>query len=133
MKFLTLTDNVTIGISEADLEMGSSYKKHWPASQQILLPEECLIKNNRFVRPQGGDSVIGTIPDTSAPLDRFQFKANRYLGNRIVGGKNAFIPSSEGFEIQAYPAGWPAIRESITLKVLTPADVGPEWVRIKGL
>jgi len=133
VKFLTLADNVTIGITEADLEMGSSYKKRWPSSQQVLLPEECLIKNNRFVRPQGGDSVIGTIPDTAAPLNGFQFKANQYLGNRIVGGRNAFIPSSEGFEIQAYPAGWPAIRESITLKVLTPADVGPEWVRTKGL
>jgi len=57
VKDLTLTGNTIVGSIGPDLEMGSSYKKHWPESQQVLLPEECVIKNNRFVRAKGGASV----------------------------------------------------------------------------
>ena len=131
VKDLTLSDNVTVGISGADLEIGSAYKKHWPKSQQVLIPEECLIKNNRFVRPKGGDSVVGTIPDSSPPLDRFKFKPNQYLGNLLIGGRNAFASAAKGFQVQHYPGGWSAAQEAIKFKPLTPADVGPEWVRAR--
>ena len=33
---LTLSDNVMVGISGPDLEVGSSYKNHWPESQALI-------------------------------------------------------------------------------------------------
>ena len=130
-KDVTIIDNVMVGNTGPDLTVGSDYKKHWPASQQVLLPEECIIKNNRFVRPKGGDSVIGTIPDPKPPLDRFEFKPNHYEGNLLIGGKNAFAPAASGFQTERMPAGWSEASELARFKPLTPADVGPDWVRVK--
>ena len=125
---VTLVDNVMVGNSGPDLNIGSSYKSHWPESQQVLLPEDCLIKNNRFVRPRGGESIVGTIPDTAPPLDRFNFKPNHYKGNILEGGKNAYAPAAGGFTSREIPAGWSEAQETATLKPLTPDDVGPAWL-----
>lgn len=131
VKDLILSDNVIVGVSGADLEIGSAYKKHWPESQQILMPEGCLMKNNRFVRPAGGESVVGTVPDTIAPLDQFTFKPNQFVGNVLFGGKNSFAPASAGFTTQPYPGGWSEAQATLQFKPLTPADVGPEWLRAR--
>jgi len=125
---LVLADNVLVGISGPDLEIGSSYKGHWPESQQVLLPEECVIKNNRFVRPQGGVSVVVTAAERTAPLDRFNFKANAYTGNVLVGGGSIAEPARDGFATLPIPAGWVVAQESAALRPLTAADVGPAWV-----
>ena len=128
---VTIGENVLVGNSGADIEIGSGYKKHWPEQQDVLLPEACLIRNNRFVRPKGGDSVIGTIPDTSPPLGQFKFQPNQYIGNLIVGGVNAFAASAGGFKVQPCPAEWSEAQEISKFKPLSPADVGPEWLRDK--
>lgn len=125
---LTLADNVVVSSTGPDLEIGFGYKNHWPESQQILMPEECLIKNNRFMRPKGGQSVIGIIPDTSPPLDHFKFKPNQYVSNILMGGTNAYEPSATGFKQLAIPPNWSEKREPLATKPLTSADVGPDWV-----
>ena len=125
---VTVSDNVTVGNSGFDLEVGGDYKKHWPQQQDVLIPEQCLFQNNRFVRPKGGDSVVGTIPETFGPLSRFHFKANRYVDNVLVGGKNAYLPASSGCKHQAMPAGWTEAQEMTAFKPLTQDDVGPDWI-----
>lgn len=125
---LTLTGNILVANTEADLEMGSDYKKHWPESQQVLLPENCLIQRNRFVRPQGGASVVVTTPDNSAPLDRFKFQPNHYADNILLGGKNTFAPAASGFTTAGIPAGWTEAAEMRDLQPLRPGDVGPAWI-----
>lgn len=125
---VTISENVTVGIAGADLEIGGGYKKHWPGAQLVLLPENCTIKNNRFVRPMGGESIIGTTPDKTGPLARFVFKPNIYSGNVLVGGKNNFAPASSGMRSQPIPSGWTEERERIGFKPLTARDVGPAWV-----
>ena len=127
-RYDNISDNVLVDNSGPDLDVGADYKKHWPESQQVLLPENCLIKNNRIVRPKGGDSVVGTIPDTTAPLNRFRFSPNEYAGNLLFGGKNTFAPSFVGFRTQNIPAGWTEEQERSAFKPLTPDDVGPDWV-----
>ena len=129
VKDLTLSDNVTVGISGADLEMGFAYKRHWPEAQMVLLPENCLIKNNRFIRPGGGDSIIGMIAETGPPLDKLQFVPNRYEGNRLVGGKGAYAPADGGCAMEPLAAGWTEAGEQSAFKVLTSTDVGPAWVQ----
>ena len=129
VKDLTLSDNVTVGIKDADLEVGFEYQRHWPNEQMVLLPENCVIKNNRFVRPHGGDSVIGTIPPATPPFDQFHFAPNRYEGNQLVGGKNTFSPAAQGCASEPLPAGWTEAAEQAGFKPLTAADVGPAWVR----
>ena len=135
VKQLTLSDNVLIGIKDADLDMGARYKLRWPKSQNILLPEACQITNNRFVRPQGGVSVTGTVPgaDHDPVLPKLAIQPSQYAGNVIVGGKNAFAPARSGFTVAKLPSGWSEAAEATKFKPLTPADVGPDWVRTRGL
>ena len=125
---LTLADNVMVGISGPDLEVGSSYKGHWPESQQVLLPEECLIRNNRFVRLQGGSSVLVTVAEPTPPLDRFTFKPNVYRGNVLVGSGSVAAVARDGFATEAHPAGWSEAQEHAARKPLTSEDVGPAWI-----
>lgn len=125
---LTLADNVLVRISGFDLEMGSSYKGHWPESQQVLLPEDCVVRNNRFVRPQGGTSVFVTVAERAPPLDRFTFKPNAYGGNVLVGSGSVATAARDGFATQSIPAGWSEAQESAALRPLTADDVGPEWI-----
>jgi poly(beta-D-mannuronate) lyase len=127
-KDVTISDNVTFDVAGADLEMGGGYKKHWPEAQLVLLPENCTVKNNRFVRPKGGDSITGTTPDKAGPLARFAFKPNAYSGNVLAGGKNTFAPAASGVRAQPLPSGWTEARERAAFKPLTAKDVGPAWV-----
>lgn len=128
VRHLVLADNVTVDIKGADLEVGFNYRRRWPTEQMVLLPEECVIRNNRFVRPRGGDSVIGTIPPDEPPFDSFRFVPNRYEGNRLVGGHNAYAPAAAGSASEPLPAAWSERDELARFTVLTAADVGPAWV-----
>lgn len=123
-----ILDNIMIGNSGPDLEIGSDFKKHWPESQQVLLPEACLIRGNRLVRPAGGTSVVGTMPETTPPLNRFTFAPNRYEENLLVGGKCAFPPAAAGFASREPAPDWSLAREIAALRPLTPNEVGPAWL-----
>ncbi len=129
VKDLTLADNVTVNITGADLEMGFAFKRHWPEAQMVLLPESCLITGNRFVRPRGGESVIGFVAESDPLLARFQFTPNRYQANRLVGGRTAYAPAASGCQAETLPLGWTEIAEQSGFKVLTADDVGPAWVQ----
>ena len=125
---LLLADNVMVGISGPDLEVGSSYKGHWPESQQVLLPEECTIRNNRFVRPHGGVSVLATAAERTPPLDRFMFKPNAYSGNLVVGSGSIAVVARDGFSTRGLSTVWSEEIERRDLKPLTAEDVGPAWI-----
>ena len=129
VKDLTLADNVTVDIAGADLGMSFAFKRHWPEAQMVLLPENCLIKGNRFVRPRGGESVIGFVAESDPLLARFQFTPNRFEGNRLVGGRPAYGPAAAGCQIESLPAGWTETAELSGFKVLTADEVGPAWVQ----
>ena len=133
VKNLTLTDNVLVANKGADLEIGGSYKSSWPEYQMVLFPEGCLIQNNRFVHPGGKPSVTGSVIDTNPPLNRFTFKPNQYVGNILIGGANELASSKDGFKCQPVPSNWSEAREAAAIKPLTPAEVGPDWVRTKRL
>ena len=125
---LTVTGNVLVGNSEEDLDVDRGYLDEWPAAQMVLLPEECVIENNRFVRPEKGVSVIGNMPKSEPPFGQFTFKPNRYAGNELLGGRVKFDPAAAGFAIQSVPSGWTIEQEKMPGRPLTDADVGPPWV-----
>ncbi len=125
---LVLADNVIVGSTGPDLEFGSDYRKHWPESQQVLLPEECRIENNRFVRPHGGTSVVISAADSKPPFDRFKFKPNHFAGNILLDGTKAAAEPIAGCEGRPLPTGWSEAAERGSLKPLTARDVGPAWV-----
>jgi len=133
VKNLTLLDNVVVDSSLFDLAIGDVYKIHWPKSQMILVPEDCLIASNRLVHSKGGTSVIGAVPETDPPLDQFTFQPNRYEGNVLVGGRDKFAPSVDGFTTVAIPGNWSEEKEREPFKPLTPADVGPDWAGAENL
>jgi poly(beta-D-mannuronate) lyase len=128
VKDLSLSGNIAVGNTGPDLEMGFGYKRRWPAFQMVLMPEDCLVKDNRFVRPQGGPSVIGTVPETAPPLDMFRFESNRYEGNVVLGGTVDYPPAEAGCKTEPMPAGWKEETEMAGFKPLTASDVGPPWV-----
>jgi poly(beta-D-mannuronate) lyase len=129
---VTIADNITTRISGADLDVGvREYKKHWPENQNVLLPEECRIERNTFVRPDGGVSVIGMVPDAKPPLDQFSFKPNTYADNLLYGGRNDFAPAAAGCREQPVPPEWSEETALAGFKPLTAADVGPSWMHAK--
>jgi poly(beta-D-mannuronate) lyase len=133
-KHVTISNNLTFANSGPDLDVGvREYRKHWPENQNVLVPEECLIKDNRFVRAKGGVSIIGQKPEQNPPLDLFSFKPNTFAGNLLLGGKNDFPPAASGIQELALPADWSEAKALAEHTPLTPADVGPDWVRLKGL
>ena len=103
LRKLTLADNVMVGISGPDLEVGSPYKGCWPASRQVLLPEEGLIWNNRFVRLQGGSSVRVTVAECMPPVDRFTFKPGFYRGNVLVGSGSVAAVARDDSRPRSFP------------------------------
>lgn len=125
---LTLTGNVVVGNTKEDLEIGRSYLEDWPAAQMVLLPEDCLIENNRFVRPDGGNAVTGILPKSEAPFGQFMFRPNRYAGNVVLGGKVKFESAAAGFDVRPLPRDWDPGQEQPRRQPLTPSDVGPPWV-----
>jgi poly(beta-D-mannuronate) lyase len=125
---LVLARNVSVNNTGADLEVGFSYKKHWPESQLVLLPENCQIQDNQFIRAAGGESVIGSVADTQPPLDKIKLKPNHFKNNMLMGGTCGYAPASSGFKIQAIPNGWSEEKEIANWKPLTPDEVGPAWV-----
>ena len=96
--------------------------------QQVLLPENSLIQNNRFIRLHAGPAVSITVADSAPPLARFRFQPNRYEGNIISGKKPLLDPVRAGFSHEEIPADWSEATARTGYQPLTPTDVGPAWV-----
>jgi len=126
-KKLTLSNNTVVGCDGADFEFGSDYKKHWPQEQMVLLPSDCDISGNRFVRPKGGVSVEIASPESQFASLAAKSLANRYRSNVVVGGKLKGAAGS-GFKVEDLASGWSEKRELGELRPLKPEDVGPPWV-----
>ena len=125
---LVLARNVSVNNTGADLDVGFAYKRHWPENQLVLLPENCQIKDNQFIRSNGGESVIGAVADTQPPLDKIKLKPNHFENNVLLGGTCAYPLASSGCKIQAIQVGWSEEKELANWKPLTPEDVGPGLV-----
>ncbi len=125
---LVLAHNVSVNNTGADLEVGFAYKRHWPENQLVLLPQNSQIKDNRFIRATGGESVIGSLPDTQPPLDQIKLSPNEYENNLLLGGTCAYAPAAAGCKVESIPAGWSVEQELAKWKPLTPEDVGPAWI-----
>ena len=67
------------------------------------------------------------------PLPRIAYQPNKFTKNIVVGGEVSFAPAKSGFTVERLPAGWSEATETAKFKPLTPAEVGPDWVRSKGL
>ncbi|NBN94292.1 MAG: hypothetical protein EBV31_01470 [Verrucomicrobia bacterium] len=126
-KKLTLSGNTVVACEGPDLELGSDYKKHWPQEQMVLLPSDCEIGGNRFVRPKGGVSVEVVAPESQFASLAAKSLANRFRSNVVVGGKLKGV-SGSGFKVEDLAAGWTEKREMGELHPLKPEDVGPPWV-----
>ena len=126
-KKLTLANNVVVACDGPDLELGSDYKKHWPQEQMVLLPSDCDISGNRFVRPKGGVSVEIAAPEPQFASLTAKSLANRFRSNVVVGGKLKGVAGS-GFKLEDLASGWSEKRELGELRPLKPDDVGPPWV-----
>lgn len=125
----TIAGNLLVANAGPDLNLGANYKKHWPKSQQVLLPEENRILNNRSVRTDGRSPVVQVVPDAQPPLDRFHFAPNEFAGNLLFGNKAPTGTPGAGFESRELPPGWTPAAAEAGLRRLTPADVGPVWLR----
>ena len=132
-KFLKLTGNMVIACSGTDLDVGARYKAHWPKEKMVLIPEECRIESNIFVRLKGGDSIVGTTPSVEPALNQFKFRPNIFSGNKLLGGANKFAPAAMGCESLPVPEGWSREKAIATFKPLTADQVGPAWIRGKNL
>lgn len=126
-KKLTLSGNVVVACDGPDLELGSDYKKHWPQEQMVLLPSDCDISGNRFVRPKGGASVEVVAPEPQFASLAAKSPPNRFSGNVVLGAKSKGAPSA-GFKFEGLPSGWTEKREMGEFHPLRPEDVGPPWV-----
>ena len=126
-KKLTLSNNTVVGSDGPDLEFGSDYKKHWPEDQMVLLPSDCDVSGNRFVRPKGGVSVEVVPPEPRFASLAAMSLASRFRGNVVVGGKLKGAVSS-GLRFEELSSEWSEKRELGELRPLKPEEVGPSWV-----
>jgi poly(beta-D-mannuronate) lyase len=126
-KKLTLSGNTIVACDGPDLELGSDYKKHWPQEQMVLLPSDCDISGNRFVRPKGGVSVEIATPEPQFATLAAKSVPNRFTSNVVLGAKAKGAPGS-GFKFEGLPSGWTEKREMAEIHPLKPEDVGPPWV-----
>jgi poly(beta-D-mannuronate) lyase len=126
-KKLALSGNVVVACDGPDLELGSDYKKHWPQEQMVLLPSDCEISGNRFVRPKGGVSVEVIAPESQFASLAAKSLANRFRSNVVVGGKLKGVAGA-GFKVEDLASGWSEKRELGEWHPLTAEDVGPPWV-----
>ncbi len=86
--------NTFIHCGENGINVGYSYKNHWPDLQMVLFPE-----NNRFVNNLvyncKSNAINIEILDKDAPLDIFSFKPNFFEGNIAFGNQlsNTVLPA----------------------------------------
>jgi poly(beta-D-mannuronate) lyase len=119
-----VADNVLVDNTGIDFLLGNGYKSNWPQAQRVLLPEQNRFTGNLVFKPKGGVAFQIAPQDKKPPLDIFTFGPNTFEGNFVLGGTVTLEPAPEG--VRVGPATGPAPAPPATL---TPADVGPSWMR----
>ena len=97
--------NTVINAGGNGIDIGFSYKIHWPEIQMVLLPESNRFVNNLVVNCKKNGINIA-VQDIEAPLQFFVFKPNTFEGNIVFGD----IKSSA-----ALPAGVQRIDPLLTM------------------
>ena len=94
----------------------------------MLLPSDCDISGNRFVRPKGGVSVEIVAPEPQFASLAVKSLANRFRSNVIIVGGKLKGATGSGFKVEDLTSGWTEKRELGEIHPLKPEDVGPLWV-----
>lgn len=85
--------NTFVNCGEDGINVGFSYKNHWPDLQMVLFPENNEFINNLVYNCKENAINIEEL-DKTAPLDVFHFKPNFFEGNIAFGKKvcNTTLP-----------------------------------------
>jgi poly(beta-D-mannuronate) lyase len=76
--------NTVINAGGNGIDIGFSYKIHWPEIQMVLLPESNRFVNNLVVNCKKNGINIA-VQDKESPLDFLTFKPNVFEGNIVFG------------------------------------------------
>ena len=120
-----ITNNTIINATHG-VEVGRGYLKDWNRMQLVLLPESNEIKNNHILNSK--DAAIHVISqEAKKPFSLFEFLPN-YIDDNRISDKN-----STGSPVQDFNL-WKQSNISTgadrrLLKLLSPDDVGPLWMR----
>lgn len=155
-RYVVIAYNTLIDNAGFDIAIGRDYKSGWPRQQRVLLPESCEIVGNLIRKTNANaksPAIIITAPDRKPPLDKLAFATSHFVDNlingpasvaaeKIPGGitLNADIEWKRGADGVLRPvrptlaANAPGARSLFTdsdgaFHVLTPADVGPAWLK----
>ncbi len=129
-------NNYFLYVGGTGITIGSSYKRHWPEHQMVLLPEKNVLKNNLVVSPTSAAISI-TVPEVIGDL---KFATNSYQGNiafeALMDKKqfstNEFATTDPKLKKNANGLWQPTTKMNVlplNLKLLSPKDVGPLWMR----
>ncbi len=89
--------NTVINAGGNGIDVGFSYKNHWPEVQMVLLPEKNLFVNN-LVMNCSKNCINITVQDKVAPLDFLTFKPNTFEGNIVFSDKKNAADVSAGIQ-----------------------------------
>jgi len=89
--------NTFVNCGENGINIGFSYKNHWPDLQMVLFPENNIFVNN-LVYNCKENAVNIEVMDKTAPLDIFSFKPNFYEGNLVFGSNICNVSLPTGFK-----------------------------------
>lgn len=100
VKHNMIANNTFVNVGGTDIVLGEGYKRDWPESQRILLPEDNSFLNNVIQKSNNGTAVSIPIQDENSPLDKFKFKPNIFAANIIYGGTIELKPLPKGIKIE---------------------------------
>ena len=138
-------NNTIINSDGKGLQLGDSYKKHWPEMQMCLLPENNTIKNN-LIMNCAESNVEVLHPDAEAVTSFLQFAPNKFEGNVVVGGKVLGVDKNEGITQKEVKGSTDKnglfiakdlkgvgadeyVTKSVECHPLKPSEVGPSWMK----
>ncbi len=138
-------NNTIINSDGKGLQLGDSYKKHWPEMQMCLLPENNTIKNN-LIMNCAESNVEVLHPDAEAVTSFLQFAPNKFEGNVVVGGKVLGVDKNEGITQKEVKGSTDKnglfiakdlkgvgadeyVNKSAECHPLKPSEVGPSWMK----
>ncbi len=141
-----IENNTIINSGGVGLQIGDSYKKHWPQYQMCLMPEGNSIKNNLIINCKESNIEV-IIPDADPTTSFLHFIPNKFekniisIGEMIGLDKNAGVTKQEvkgsnGKDGLFYPKDLVGknsvgaeeyISKSDVCHPLQPKEVGPNW------